>query len=449
MITRRAFLASAAEASLAPGASRPPNVVVFLADDLGSGDLGCQGATDSRTPHIDSIAADGARFINWYANAPMCAPSRAALMTGRYPIRCGVPVNGPALPPSELALPRLLKKQGYLTALMGKWHLGSDDASCPNGHGFDYFYGFHSGCIDFYSHRYYWGDPKTVNYHDLWRNRTEIFEDGQYFTELITREARNFISANRNHPFFLYIPYNAVHYPMHAPPKYVERFAALERERQMYCAMLSAMDDSVGEILDLLRKLNLYDNTMIFFGGDNGATTEARAGLAGKPATAGRNKPYRGYKFSLFDGGVHVSALLSWPCRIPKGKVITEVGTHLDLLPTIVNAAGGKLPPDRTIDGRDILPAAAGKAASPHEALFWSSGKQAAVRRGKWKLVENGFTADGSEDGRKPLAGDDALFLSDLEADPGESKNMRRMHPNLVDEMLTQLRQWQEEVKRP
>ncbi|MGC8794884.1 MAG: sulfatase-like hydrolase/transferase, partial [Bryobacteraceae bacterium] len=425
-----------------------PNFIVFLTDDHGYHDLGCQGAKDLKTPNLDGLAASGARFVNWYSNAPMCAPARAALLTGRYPIRAGVPQNGPALRPSEITIARALQALGYATGLIGKWHLGSSPETVPNAHGFDYFFGFHSGCIDYYSHRFYWGEPKVVNYHDLWRNRTEVFEDGQYMTELITREALGFIERNRARPFFLYVAYNAPHYPMHAPARYVQRFPELDPERRMYAAMLAAVDDSVGQILGLLDRFGLRNDTMAFFGSDNGATAEPRAGLNQKPARGGSNRPLRGWKFSLFDGGMHVPAILSWPGRIPAGQVVREVASHFDLFPTILRAAGGSLPADRTIDGRDILPVACSGERSPHPALFWSSGGQLAVRRGRWKLVKDGFVADGTPEGRKPLEGEDAIFLSDLEDDPGETRNLRRKHPELVDELLTLAQKWLEEVQR-
>ncbi len=450
MLTRRDFLAAGSAGALgSPAAPRSgrPNFVIFLTDDLGCHDLGCLGARDLKTPHIDALAASGARFTNWYANAPVCAPSRAALMTGRYPIRAGVPTNGPPLRPSERTIASLLKPLGYATGITGKWHLGSTPDTVPNAHGFDSFFGFHSGCIDYYSHRYYWGEPRQVNYHDLWRNRNEIFEDGQYFTELITREAKRFLAENRAKPFFLYVPWNGVHYPMHAPKKYVERFAGLEPERQLYAAMLAAVDDGVGEIVGTLKQLGLIENTMIFFGADNGATREPRAGLRQQPAQGGSNQPFRGNKFSAFDGGMHVPGMLSWPGVIPPGQVIREIGCHIDLLPTISKAAGAALPGDRTIDGRDILPIATSRAGSPHEAIFWSSAGQLAVRRGRWKLVKDGFLADGTPQGRKKLEGDDALFLSDLEQDPGESRNRRHDEPALADELLSLAEKWRQEVE--
>ena len=241
MISRRQMLAGAAAGAARALYAAParPNIVLFLADDLGCHDLGAWGATDLKTPNIDALAASGVRFTNWYAAAPVCAPSRASLLTGRYPIRAGVPDNGPPLAASEQTIARVLKTAGYATGLFGKWHLGDTPETDPNAHGFDRFFGFHSGCIDYYSHRYYWGEPRVPNYHDLWRDRTEIFEDGQYTTEMFAREASQFVRDRHADPFFAYVPFNAPHYPMHAPQKYMQRFPNLERERRTYAAMIS------------------------------------------------------------------------------------------------------------------------------------------------------------------------------------------------------------------
>jgi arylsulfatase A-like enzyme len=450
MISRREWLAGATAATAAAQTRtesrgvRKPNVVLFLADDLGCHDLGCWGAADLKTPNIDALASGGTRFTNWYAAAPVCAPSRASLLTGRYPIRCGVPNNGPVLAPAEQTLGTILKSAGYATGLFGKWHLGSTPETVPNAHGFDRFFGFHSGCIDFYSHRYYWGEPRTVNYHDLWRDRTEVFEDGQYATELFTREAVQFVRDHRADPFFCFLPYNAVHYPMHAPRKYTEPFAGLAPERQTYAAMLAALDDGVGQVVHTLRDLRLFENTLILFTADNGATREARAGLDGKPAIAGSNQPFRGNKFSVFDGGMHVPMVMHWPGVVGRGKVAGEVGSHLDLLPTIANAVGAKLPGDRTFDGFDVLAASY----RGHDAIFWSIGGQVALRRGNWKLVKDGKTYDGTPEGDKSLTGDDAVFLSNLAEDPGETRNLRHQHPEVTDELLTMADKWLVDVKR-
>lgn len=451
MFSRRAFLSAAAASAAAQtrGPARKPNFIIFLADDLGCHDIGAWGATDLKTPNIDALAASGARFTNWYAAAPVCAPSRAALLTGRYPIRAGVPNNGPPLKPSEQTIASLVKPAGYSTGIFGKWHLGDTADTVPNAHGFDRFTGFHAGCIDYYSHRYYWGEPRTVNYHDLWRDRTEIFEDGQYSTELFAREAAQFVRDHRASPFFLYVPFNGVHYPMHAPKKYTDRFPDLEPERRMYAAMLSAVDDGVGLVMRTLREHHLTENTLVFFSADNGATREPRAGLNQMPATAGNNRPFRGNKFSAFDGGMHVPMVMSWPGTIPKGQVLRQVGNHVDLLPTICTVAGVPVPADRTMDGFNALPMAVSEARSTHDAIFWSSAGQLAVRRGSWKLVKDGKTFDGAPSGAKPLEGDDALFLSNVDEDPGESKNLRHQNPALMDELLTMAEKWLQDVKAP
>lgn len=446
---RREFLATAS-AALAGGvwqgsASPPrrgPNFIVFLLDDLGYHDLGCQGASDLSTPNIDALARSGARFANWYSNAPVCAPSRAALLTGRNPLRASVPNNGLALPASEITIASALKARGYATAIIGKWHLGSTSETDPNAHGFDYHFGFREGCVDFYSHRYYWGEPRRVNFHDLWQNRTEIFKDGEYLTELITREAKGFIKEHSSEPFFLYVPFNAVHYPMHAPKKYLERFRGLEWERQVYAAMLSAADDGIGEIMGLIERLGLREGTMVFFSCDHGATKEPRAGLNQQPAKGGSNSPLRGYKFSLFEGGMRVPAILSWPQVVPPNQVIHEVGMHMDLLPTILEAVGAPPIADRIIDGQNILPVVKSYAKSPHETIFWASDGQLAVRRGAWKLVINGMVADGTPQGREKLQGEDSLFLSNLEEDIGETRNRRREDPARAAELEHLAREW-------
>jgi arylsulfatase A-like enzyme len=448
MLKRRDFLSIAPALTMAGGSGQAlrsrPNFIVFVMDDLGYADLGYQGASDLKTPNIDGLAHSGVRFTNWYSTGASCVASRIGLLTGRYPERTNYPSRGWRLPPGERTIASLLKPLGYTTGITGKWHLGDTPDAVPNAHGFDDFFGFHLGCVDFYSHRFYWDGVKRDT-HDLWRNRTEIFEDGQYLTELITREAARFVTENRTKPFFLYVPYNAVHYPMHAPAKYVDRFRRLEPERRMYAAMLSAADDSIGEIMGLVRKLGLYERTVVFFASDNGATREARAGLNQQPATAGSNRPFRGYKFSLFDGGIHMPAIMSWPGTLPAGRTVHDIGSHLDILPTFCNIADAPPPVGLPLDGRDILPAITSGKSAPRGPLFWSAGGQLAVRRGQWKLVERGNLADGTPHAR--MQGDDVLFLSNLDEDPGESKNLRHQQPALTDELASLAHQWREEMK--
>lgn len=447
-ISRRSLLSGATvalgtslEAQAQGQPSRRPNVLVIVLDDLGCHDLGFLGATDLKTPNIDALANHGVRFRNWYSNAPVCAPSRAAILSGRYPAKAGVATNGARMTPGLPTLGSLFQAAGYRTAAIGKWHLGDDVATCPNGHGFESFYGFHSGCVDFYSHRFYWGEPRRPNYHDLWRNRTEIFEDGRYLTERIAEEAVAFISKpSAGKPFCAYVAFNAPHYPMHAPAKYMDRFKDLPLERRTYAAMIAAVDDGIGAITQALRASGQFDNTILFFVGDNGATTEKRAGLNDQYATAGDNGVFRGFKFSLFDGGIHVPGFLHWPARFgPQGKLLEGFAQSMDILPTALAAAG--IPKPEGMDGASLLPLIEqGHAA--HQALYWHQNGQTAIRQGKWKLVLNGRLHDRRPDGGQPLKGDDAVWLSNLEEDPGESRNLRKQHPNVADELATLAAKW-------
>ncbi len=452
--SRRQILAStlAAQATFtapafisAQGRGERPNVMVIILDDLGCTDLGYLGATEMKTPHIDSLAKEAAVFTNWYSNAPVCAPARASVLSGRYPARAGVPNNGGSLTPGIPTLGSQFKAAGYKTAAIGKWHLGSTDDTCPNGHGFSDFYGFHAGCIDFYSHRYYWGEPRVTNFHDLWRNRTEIYEDGRYFTERITEETVAFLDASRAEPFCAYVAFNAPHYPMHAPEKYVERFSHLPLERRIYAAMVAAVDDGVGTIKEALRRNGQLENTVLVFVGDNGATTERRAGLNQDYATAGSNGPFRGFKFSVFDGGTHVPGFIHWPARV-KARRLTTLAQSMDIVPSVLAAAGLSAP--QGLDGSSLLPVLLHDAASPHTELFWTNRTQLAVRRGPWKLVIGGIDYDRRAEGNQALTGDDALFLSNLDEDPGESKNLRRANPKLVDELATLAQRWQDSLPK-
>ncbi|MBT3271492.1 sulfatase-like hydrolase/transferase, partial [Candidatus Poribacteria bacterium] len=265
-----------------------PNIVIIYTDDLGYGDLGCTGSEEAKTPHLDRMAEEGVRFTHWYSNSPVCSPSRAALLTGRTPMRAGVAniLGGkrgtPGLPADEKTLAALLKPHGYSTALFGKWHLGVADEHRPNAHGFDEFYGFLAGCVDYYSHIFYWGIGGGVDpVHDLWHNDEEVWENGEYITERISERAVDFIHGAGDDPFCLYVSYNAPHYPMHAPQKYVDRFPDLPWDRQIMAAMVAAVDDGVGDICQALRDAGIDDDTLIFFSSDNGPSRETRNWLDG------------------------------------------------------------------------------------------------------------------------------------------------------------------------
>ena len=346
-----------------------PNFVVFLTDDQGYGDLSCMGATDFRTPHLDRLAASGCRFTNWYSNAPVCSPSRASLLTGRYPGNAGVRSilaghrTATGLPPEVPTIAAALKKLDYRTAMFGKWHLGLAEGSRPHDHGFDEWFGFMAGCIDYYSHIFYWGmnvpGPQKDPLHDLWNNGREVYLNGRYFTELITERAVDYLrrTAESDEPFFLYVPYNAPHYPMHAPKKYVDRFGDLPPDRRIMAAMLSAMDDSVGEILGEVEHQGRLDDTCVFFMSDNGPSRETRNWLDGctDPYYGGTTGKLKGHKFSLYEGGIRVPGIMSWPGRIPAGGVIDEVAAAMDVFPTFLEAAGADAS-DYDLDGCDLMP---------------------------------------------------------------------------------------------
>ena len=428
-----------------------PNFIIFLTDDQGYGDLSCMGATDFRTPNLDRMATSGVRFTDWYSNSPVCSPSRAALLTGRYPGNAGVRSilaghrTATGLPTEVPTIAYALKKLGYYTAMSGKWHLGLADGSRPENHSFDDWFGFMAGCIDFYSHIFYWQmnrDGKS-QFHDLWENGNEIYRDGEYFTELITEYAVKYIreSIRQNKPFFLYIPYNAPHYPMHAPAKYVERFPKLSWDRQIMAAMLSAVDDSVGQILNEVERQGLLDNTFTYFQSDNGPSRETRNWLDGTqdPYYGGSAGRLKGHKFSLYDGGIRSPGIMSWPDRIPPLQVISEPGVAMDVFPTFVSAAGGNMS-DYQLDGKNILPMLTDGEPSPHEAIFWEMGTQTAVRRGKWKLVLKGQLVEGT-------SAENEVHLANLETDMEERNNLKDEYPDLTA-ALTQLAQtWREEIE--
>lgn len=434
-------------ARAAGGSMKRPNFIIFLTDDQGYGDLSCMGAADLKTPHLDAMAAGGARFTDWYSNSPVCSPSRAALLTGRYPGNAGVRSilaghrRATGLPPEVPTLATALKELGYQTAMFGKWHLGLADACRPHQHGFDEWFGFMAGCIDFYSHIFYWGmaGPKGIDpVHDLWENDQEIHEDGRYFTELITERAVAYIrkAAASDQPFFIYVPYNAPHYPMHAPQRYMDRFPNLPWDRQIMAAMLSAVDDSVGEICAELEKHGLLDDTCMFFTSDNGPSRETRNWLDGTrdPYYGGTAGGLKGHKYSLFEGGIRVPGILRWPARIPAGQVIAEPAASMDVFPTFLKAAGGD-PAAYALDGRDLMSVAAEGAVSPHDAIFWEMNNQTAVRRGQWKLVINGQLVEGAPP-------EDALHLADLRSEEGEWRNCRDAHPQLAQEMQAMAETW-------
>lgn len=428
-----------------------PNVIVIITDDQGYGDLSCMGSEDFVTPNFDELAESGVRFSSMYSNSPVCSPSRASLMTGKYPGNAGVRSilaghrTATGLTKQTPTIATALKDEGYSTALIGKWHLGLDEKCRPNKNGFDYFYGFMAGCIDYYSHIFYWGmaDGKTNPTHDLWENNEEIYDNGKYFTELITEKGVDYIheKSEEDEPFFLCLSYNAPHYPMHAPEKYMKRFAHMPWDRQVMAAMISAVDDGIGEIRDELKRQGILENTIIYFQSDNGPSRESRNFLDGREDFyyGGTSGVFKGHKYSLFEGGIRVPSMISWPAKIPASQVIDEPVISMDIFPTIVNAASGDAS-KYDIDGLDIMDVLVNESETPHDSIFWEMDNQTAIRKGKYKLVLNGVLVEHEEC-------QDEVFLADLETDPSERNNLAYKLPEIAEEMKKEAEQWRERLE--
>lgn len=431
---------------------RKPNFVVIVTDDQGIGDVGCYGHPEAKTPNLDRLAASGVRFTQWYANAPVCSASRTAIMTGKYPDRAGAQGALPSQPTwdvpglrqGETTLPGLLRNLGYRTAALGKWHMGSAPQSRPRAQGFDEFFGWYSGWLDAYSHRYYQlGGPPGKIFHDLWRNETEVFEEPTYMTELLGQEAQSFLARqSRQQPFLLYLAFGAPHYSMMAPKKYLDRFpATMERDRRTHLAMVAAVDDVIGAVLDQLQQLGIERETVVYFQSDNGATREDRASSYGKPAIGGSNAPFRGYKLGLFDGGMHVPAMVRAPGFTQAGQVWSRPLMSMDLLPTFLAMADPSGTRPSGIDGHNILPVMRGET-PPHEYMFWSFNRERAVRYGDWKLILNPPSFPGEE-----VA--DKIWLSNLESDPSERRNLAATESDRVRALTERIRAWEREMQLP
>ena len=429
-LTWTAAAAGQDDAASATTQGRKPNVVLIVADDLGYADVGCQGqSADVRTPHIDSIAKSGVRFTNAYVSGPVCSPTRAALLTGRYQQRFGFEQNpkGQAeekafgLPLDEVTLPQQLKTAGYATGMFGKWHLGHGKGMLPHERGFDEFFGFAGGAHGYFKN----AQPQTGN-NAIQRNGTPVGET-EYLTDAFTREAVSFVERNKDKPFFLYLPYNAPHSPMQAPEKYLARFPdEKDPKRRAFLAMLSAADDGVGRVLATLRDLKLDEDTLVIFMSDNGGPTFGNSSL---------NTPFRGGKGETLEGGVRVPFMMRWSGRLPAGKVDDRVIVQFDLFPTILALAGVDVPRDRVIDGKNLIPyLVAGNNQVIHESLFWRFGPRRGMRFGNWKLQWNG---------------DETPRLYDLANDVGEVADLAAANPRVVKRMLVDWREWDAELMPP
>jgi arylsulfatase A-like enzyme len=448
--SRRRFLqvagwgaASAAAAALtrqafAQGKTRPPNIVLILTDDQGSIDVNCYGSDDLHTPHLDRLGQEGVRFTQFYVGAPVCSASRACLLTGRYPQRAELPSNAggqQGMPGRQVTIAEMLKPAGYRTACFGKWHLGEQPDMLPNAQGFDEFFGHVQGCIDNYSHFFYWSGP---NRHDLWRDEREVFEDGLFFPDLVVREAHRFMDENRDRPFFMYLPFNVPHYPLQPYERHRRLYRGMGEPRESYAAFVTTLDEKIGEVVSGIDALGLREDTVIIYLSDHGHSVEERTNYGG-----GNAGPYRGHKFTVWEGGIRVPCMISWPGRLPQNEVRGQMTHAADWLPTIADYAGVETP-DRPLDGRNMRQIIDDPAApSAHEVLHWEFGDQWAVRRGPWKLVKNGWESEVDGD-TLPAA---ETFLAHLEEDPGERHNLAGERPDLVQEFTALHEDWAEDVE--
>jgi len=423
--------------------SKKPNVIVIYTDDQGAIDLGSYGATDIYTPNLDKLAKEGTRFTQAYVAAPVCAPSRAALLTGKYPQNAGITGNTSAtpgadgMPNAQYTLAELFKDNGYNTGHVGKWHLGMSQASSPNAQGFDYSFGHLRGCIDNYSHYFYWEGP---NIHDLYENGKEVFYEGQYFPDLASEKALDYVEKNKDQPFFLFYAINMPHYPYQPTKKWREYYKDVDKPRGDYAAFISTIDERIGFLIDKLKSLHLLENTIIVYQSDNGYSTEVRAFNGG-----GNSGPYRGAKSSLFEGGIRLPTIISWKSQLPEDVVNDQFLVNIDWMPTLANLCElTKMPP--AIDGMD-LSAMIHKpnTNSPRTSAFWKYGSQWVVRKGKWKLI--GYPRDTSHKGVLDSE-KDALFLSDLSTDVSEMINLADAHPEVVQELIKEYLSWEHGLEK-
>ena len=429
-----------------PAQVRPPNVIVIVADDMGYADIGVYGSKDIPTPNIDALAATGIRFTDAYVSGPYCSPTRAGLMTGRYQQRFGHEFNiGPlemhrdaGLPPDEKTIANRLRSAGYRTALLGKWHLGTAARFHPMERGFDEFYGFLEG-----DHSYlHPTDPPDRDNNPILDGRTPVAAMS-YLTDVLADRAVEFITREKSHPFFLYLAFSAPHVPMEATDKYLARLTHIPDERRRtYAAMVSAMDDGIGRTLSALRVANLDRNTLIFFFSDNGGPIV----VAGDNASS--NAPLRGSKRQTWEGGIRVPFIISWNGRLKSGKTYSRPIIQLDILPTVLAAAGIRLDSPQTIDGVNLLPYLTGKALGrPHEMLYWRLGGTMAIRKGDWKLVK--MSDDGHMQDPAVLSDLSGAELYNLKDDVGETRNIAAVRPDKVKELAADWQRWNKDLQRP
>ena len=421
-------------------AADKPNVVHIVVDDLGWKDVGFNGCTDIKTPNIDALATGGAKFTQFYVQ-PMCTPTRAALMTGRYPLRYGlqtIVIPGPAsygLDTSEWLLPQCLKEAGYTTAIIGKWHLGHADTKYwPKQQGFDYQYGAMIGELDYYTHR----DAGVL---DWFRDNKPVEEEG-YTTQLLGNDAVKYINEqSAGKPFYLYLTFNAPHTPYQAPQAYIDRYKSIEDPtRRTYAGMVTCLDDEIGRVVAALDKKGLRDNTLILFHSDNGGTRNAM--FAGQMADLTKTKlpcdngSYRDGKGTLFEGGCRVAACANWPGHI-KPETVDGIIHAVDVYPTLANLAGASTEKCKPLDGVDVWATIAqGKASPRTEVIYNVEPFRAAVREGDWKLIWRTLIPT-------------SVDLYNLAEDPYEKNNVAAAHPDKVSAMQARMEALGKEAAKP
>jgi arylsulfatase A-like enzyme len=415
-------------AALAPAQSSQPNILYIMTDDVGYGDLSSYGAPDISTPVLDQLARDGVRFTDFYSNGPTCSPTRAGLLSGRYqqrynieaPLGSGKRGEGQGLNAEGHSLPTLLKTAGYATALFGKWHLGYDERKSPLAHGFDEFFGFKSGYIDYYTHNDGEGNP------DLWENDKPVQLEG-YMTDLITRRAVGYIREHATAPFFLSVQYNAAHWPYQPPGKpsvaprnavHIQPQEPDASTRADYVAMLEHADKGIGEVLRALDEAGIADNTLVIFTNDNGGEWLSR------------NAPLFNRKFSVWEGGIRVPSIMRWPGVIPGGRVLDQVGITMDFTATMLAVGGAQLPEGYQPEGINLMPIVSGEAPAVERTLFWRANNTNAVRSGDYKLVSQGGST----------------FIFNVREDPGERHDLTNVSQSIAQRLQALLKEWTDDV---
>lgn len=430
------------------GESSKPNIVFILADDLGYGDIGCYGCKDIKTPHLDRLAKQGVRFTTFYANGPECSPTRTALLTGRYQHRVGglecaiglgnvgryddairlAKTDELGLPVEEVSLARLLKNAGYVSGLVGKWHLGYADRFSPNLHGFDQAFYALGGGMDYFHHV---EDPPS--YRPVLRLNGKAIQRSGYFTDLVGDVACQFIEANKTKPFFLYVAFTAPHSPYQAPgeigakplPPDSQRWKQGTAPPEVYSAMVERMDEAIGRILRTLEERGLAKNTVVIFTSDNGGTRSARP------------TPFNGFKGSTFEGGVRVPCIVRWPGKLPENKTTDQVAITMDLTRSIVRLAGAK-PPEKSFDGIDVLERLEKSQPGVERTLFWRAKRG---ERTGWGVRDGSLKYVARRDGDKKLE-----YLFDLARDPGEKNNRLAARAEDASRLRRILAAWEKEV---